>query len=78
VPAPINAGVDGIPAEDDRPTEAQKVEAWRLEQLLAAGYPIHEAEQLAVAPWHDVDLHEAVELVTVRGCPPSVAFRILA
>jgi hypothetical protein len=53
---------------------ANAVDAWRLEQLLHAGYPIAIAEQLAAR--HDVDLHQAVGLVD-RGCVPELAGRIL-
>jgi hypothetical protein len=53
---------------------ADAVEAWRLEQLLAAGYPIATAEQLAAR--QDIDLHRALDLVA-RGCDPELAGRIL-
>jgi hypothetical protein len=75
VPAPINHCVDGIPPEDARPTESQKVESWRLEQLLLAGYPLAVADALAIDT--HIDLHQAVDLVA-RGCSPVVAARILA
>ena len=55
-------------------TEADRVTAWRLEGLLRAGYPVSIAERLAVR--HDVDLHEAVELVA-RGCAHATAALIL-
>ena len=61
------------------PTEADKVEAWRLHELIEAGYPVLLAEQLACRV--DVDLHEAVELVKgviASGHSPRVAFEILA
>jgi hypothetical protein len=51
------------------------VEAWRLQILLDAGYPIAQAELLAAA--RHVDLHYAVELVTVRKCDPVKAAAIL-
>lgn len=50
---------------------------WRLEQLLGAGYPLGTAEALAARAWHEVDLHLAVELVTVRGCSVELAELIL-
>ena len=52
-----------------------KVERWRLEVLLEAGYPLELAEQLAAAA--EVDLHRAVELVTVAHCSPETAAGIL-
>ena len=53
-----------------------QVEAWRLGRLLEAGYPTAEAHLLAALPWHEVDLHRAVELVAA-GCPAEIAARIL-
>ena len=53
--------------------EPAKVESWRLHVLLEAGYPVHLAERLAGS---EVDLHDAVELVT-RGCDHSTAAEIL-
>ncbi len=53
--------------------ERSKVESWRLHVLLEAGYPLPLAERIAVS---DVDLHRAVELVTL-GCAPDTAAEIL-
>jgi hypothetical protein len=53
--------------------EPGRVESWRLHILLEGGYPVHLAERLAAS---DVDLHEAVALLT-RGCAPDVAAEIL-
>ena len=53
--------------------EPAKVESWRLHILLEAGYPVHLAERLAGS---EVDLHSAVELVTM-GCAPVTAAEIL-
>lgn len=61
--------------EDAVPDEPDRVEAWRFSQLVKAGYPTRAAATLAAKP--DVDLHAAVELVTVRGCDPLVATDIL-
>jgi len=55
-------------------TERDLVEAWRLEELLRAGYP--EQAACALAARFDIDLHGAVSLVG-RGCPPEVAVAIL-
>ena len=60
-----------IDAERD---ERAKVESWRLHVLIEAGYPLPLAEQVAQSP---ADLHDAVTLVTERGCRPDVAAQIL-
>lgn len=52
----------------------EPVEAWRLKQLLDAGYPIPLAEKLAIRS--DVDLHQALRLVG-SGCTHETAGRIL-
>jgi len=52
----------------------ETVEAWRLKQLIEAGYPIPIAERLAIRV--DVDLHQAVGLIG-RGCAPDLAGEIL-
>jgi hypothetical protein len=51
------------------------VEDWRLERLIIAGYPVDLA--VTIATRVDVDLHQAVELVTTRGCTPELAGAIL-
>ena len=58
------------PGRDER----AKVESWRLHVLMEAGYPLPLAERVAQS---DADLHDAVSLVTERGCSPEVAARIL-
>lgn len=55
-------------------TETERVERWRLDELLRAGYAEDAARELAARL--DVDLHSAVELVE-RGCPADIAARIL-
>jgi hypothetical protein len=55
-------------------TELERVESWRREALVRAGYSPEAAVQLAAR--HDVDLHAAVQLLE-RGCPADVAVRIL-
>jgi hypothetical protein len=57
-------------------SELERVEIWRLGSLLDAGYPPELAGPLAERPWHDVDLHQAVDLVA-KGCPAELAARIL-
>jgi hypothetical protein len=54
--------------------ESTPVLEWRFSQLTRSGYPVGDA--LALATRKDVDLHRAADLVA-RGCPPSVALRIL-
>lgn len=61
-------------AASDRPmTEAERVEAWRFESLVRAGFSSELAEKLAES---DADIHEAVALVAA-GCPSKTAARIL-
>jgi hypothetical protein len=55
-------------------TEADRVESWRLGELLAAGYPLEQAEQIAARD--DVDLRQAIKLIAA-GCPHDTAARIL-
>jgi hypothetical protein len=67
------------PPRDAAPVAAERehdhVIAWRRTQLLRAGFP----EDLADGLSHDgrYDLHRLIDLVE-RGCPPELAFRILA
>lgn len=53
--------------------ETQIVE-WRRRRLLEAGFGVLAAQDLARR--RDVDLHELLGLVD-RGCPPSLAVRIV-
>ncbi|HZR93906.1 MAG TPA: hypothetical protein VFA44_16035 [Gaiellaceae bacterium] len=55
-------------------SELTRVERWRVEELLRAGYDTAAAARLAAAL--HVDLHRATELVQ-RGCPVELAVRIL-
>jgi hypothetical protein len=48
-------------ALDPQDLPPDKVEAWRLEELLKAGYPLWLACQIAAR--HDLDLHDAVDLL---------------
>lgn len=54
--------------------EWERVERWRTEELLRAGFDLEAATLLAADP--AVDLHSALDLVG-RGCPPDLALRIL-
>ena len=56
------------------PTEVERIERWRAEELERAGYEPRSAGRLAVR--HDIDLHTAVDLLE-RGCSPDLALRIL-
>jgi hypothetical protein len=49
--------------------------SWRCEQLVRVGFDDVSAAKLAGTG--DVDLHEVLDLVA-RGCPPTLAARILA
>jgi hypothetical protein len=62
-----------LPLWNENESEPARVESWRLHILLEAGYPVHLAERLAGS---EVDLHNAVELLT-RGCDPPTAAEIL-
>ena len=55
-------------------TELERVERWRAEELMRAGYDPGAAHDLATRP--DIDLHTARELLE-RGCPPELAAQIL-
>ena len=48
---------------------------WRMRCLLDAGFDEREARRIGQDPGYD--LHALLELVD-RGCPPSLAVRILA
>lgn len=55
-------------------TERDLVESWRHQELERAGYDPESA--LVLAASHDVDLHEAVDLLS-RGCSVDLALQIL-
>ena len=55
-------------------TEQELVEQWRHQALSRAGYDPEAATVLAAS--HDVDLHQAVELLR-RGCTVELALQIL-
>jgi hypothetical protein len=55
-------------------TEMDRVEHWRAEELIRAGYTPSDA--VALAGRHDIDLHLAVELLDM-GCPVDTALDIL-
>jgi hypothetical protein len=55
-------------------TEMDRVESWRAEELVRAGYTPSDA--VALAARHDIDLHLAVGLLE-QGCPIDTAIDIL-
>jgi hypothetical protein len=55
--------------------EEYRVNRWRIDQLVRAGYPPTKALILAIDP--DVDLELARRLLR-QGCSPSLATRILS
>ncbi len=62
-------------ADDDDPQlDAVRVERWRLQILIEAGYPVRMAERLANDS--SVDLHQAVYLLEA-GCSLRLARKIL-
>jgi hypothetical protein len=64
-----------MPAVDEVvETEMERVERWRAEALVRAGYAANDALELAARP--DIDLHDAIDLLE-RGCPVDVAVSIL-
>jgi hypothetical protein len=63
-----------VEAEERLESEQERVERWRAEELLRAGYDTGAAIDLACRS--DVDLHGAIELLE-RGCPPELAPQIL-
>jgi hypothetical protein len=55
-------------------TELERVERWRADELMRAGFD--PASAIALAARLDIDLHRAAELVD-RGCSPELALQIL-
>jgi hypothetical protein len=55
-------------------TELERVERWRADELMRAGFD--PASAIALAARLDIDLHRATELVD-RGCSPELALQIL-
>lgn len=74
-----NMGLAPTPDIDDRvahllDSDEAKVTRWRLQQLLALGFPVEEAEALAAR--RDVDLHQVGNLVGA-GCDLETVLRIV-
>ena len=55
-------------------TETERVERWRADELMRAGFDPAAAALIAASL--DVDLHSAIELLE-RGCPADLAVQIL-
>jgi hypothetical protein len=55
-------------------SEIERVERWRIEELMRAGYDPLAAAQ--IAPRSNIDLHQAIGLLA-QGCPVDLAIRIL-
>jgi hypothetical protein len=55
-------------------TEVERIERWRYEELVRAGYDASAARRLAESG--DVDLHVAIALLE-QGCDPELALSIL-
>ena len=55
-------------------TETERIERWRYEALVRAGYEAAAARRIAAR--HDIDLHHAVDLLE-RGCSAELALAIL-
>jgi hypothetical protein len=60
--------------EDIVETELERVERWRTEELIRAGYDPGSAAQLAAR--HDVDIRQAAAMLA-QGCSPDLALQIL-
>ena len=55
-------------------TELERIERWRADELIRAGYSPEQAT--ALAGRQDVDLHRAAGLLA-NGCSPELALAIL-
>jgi hypothetical protein len=55
-------------------TETERVERWRMDELLRVGFDVEFAALIAAEP--GVDLHAAIDMIE-RGCPPDLAAQIL-
>jgi hypothetical protein len=63
-----------MPEVDDAATEQKRVEKWREQKLVRAGYDQDVAWLLSTH--HEVDVHEAIKLIR-GGCDQTVAMLIL-
>lgn len=58
-----------------REGEKSAVVEWRFDICIQLGFAVEDAGVLAER--HDIDLHDIIELVQVKECPPNYAFLIL-
>jgi len=63
-----------MPTVEYAETELERVERWRAEALIRAGYDARAATELASR--QDIDLHRAIQMLE-DGCPPDLALQIL-
>ena len=64
-----------MPAVDDIvETEAERVQRWRTDELMRAGYDPDSAAKLATRL--DIDIRQA-QLMLEQGCSPELALQIL-
>ena len=64
-----------MPAVDEIvETEAERVERWRSEELIRAGFDPDSAQKLAAD--HSVDIRRAASMLE-QGCSPELALQIL-
>jgi hypothetical protein len=61
------------PPERAELEELTRIQRWRFQELMRAGYTLPDAVELALRT--DIDLHWAISLVQ-RGCPSEIAVRI--
>lgn len=61
-------------ADNELTNERTRLEAWRLQQLIDAGWKTHRATQLAERL--DIDTHQANTLLK-NGCDQKTALKIL-
>jgi hypothetical protein len=60
--------------EDIVETEIERVERWRADELIRAGYDPDSAAKLA--PRHDIDIRRAAAMLE-QGCSTELALQIL-
>jgi len=74
IPKAKGGGMSAAELETLYASEIDRIEQWRHEELERAGYDPESA--LVLAASHDVDLHDAVNLLN-RGCSVDLALQIL-
>jgi hypothetical protein len=74
IPKAKGGGMSAAELETMFSSEVDRIEQWRHGELERAGYDPESA--LVLAASHDVDLHDAVNLLN-RGCTVDLALQIL-